>query len=53
MASKEVLTIYYGSDVKEPELEELTQQIEEHHPQLQVEVVNGGQPYYHYIVSIE
>jgi hypothetical protein len=53
MTSKEILTIYYGSDINDASASELSQQISQRYPHLQVEVVNGGQPYYHYIVSIE
>ncbi|MBI4304604.1 MAG: DAK2 domain-containing protein, partial [Chloroflexi bacterium] len=49
----EIVTVYYGADVKEAEAEQISASIRERYPQLQVEVVRGGQPYYSYIVSIE
>lgn len=49
----EVVTIYYGADTKSEEAEQVRVAIRERHPQLQVEVVNGGQPHYNYIVSVE
>jgi len=49
----EIATIYYGADTKPTEAEQVSANIREHYPQLQVEVVKGGQPYYDYIVSIE
>lgn len=49
----EVITIYYGSDTKPAEAEQISLSIREQHPQLQIEVVQGGQPYYNYIVSVE
>jgi len=49
----EVITIYQGADTKPAEAEKVSSTIREQHPQLQVEVVNGGQPHYHYIVSVE
>ncbi|MBI4283019.1 MAG: DAK2 domain-containing protein [Chloroflexi bacterium] len=49
----EIITIYYGADTKLVEADEVSTIIREKHPQLQVEVVRGGQPYYDYIVSIE
>jgi len=49
----EVITIYYGSDTEPAEAEQVSLSIREQHPQLQVEVVHGGQPHYNYIVSIE
>ncbi len=49
----EIITIYYGADTEPVEAEQVSASIREQHPQLQVEVVQGGQPYYNYIVSIE
>ena len=49
----EVVTIYYGADTKLAEAEQVAAAIREQHPQLQVEVVQGGQPHYNYIASVE
>jgi dihydroxyacetone kinase-like predicted kinase len=49
----EVVTIYYGDDTTSAEAEEVGATLDKQHPQLQVEVVQGGQPYYNYIVSVE
>ena len=49
----EVVTIYYGTDAKLDEAEKLSAGIRELHPHLQIEVVDGGQPHYDYIISIE
>ena len=49
----EVITIYYGADTELAEAEQISVSIREQHPQLQVEVVRGGQPHYNYIISIE
>ena len=49
----EIITIYYGADTEPTEAELVSASIREHYPQLQVEVVQGGQPHYNYIVSIE
>jgi hypothetical protein len=49
----EVITIYYGTDTKPTEAEQVSITIREQHPQLQVEVIRGGQPHYNYIISIE
>ena len=49
----EVLTIYYGADTQSAEAEGVEATIREQHPQLQVEVVQGGQLHYNYIASIE
>ena len=49
----EVVTIYYGADTKPAEAEQTAASIRERYPQLQVEVVQGGQPHYNYIASVE
>jgi DAK2 domain fusion protein YloV len=49
----EVITIYYGDDTTAEEAEAVGDSLDKQHPQLQVEVVQGGQPYYNYIVSVE
>jgi DAK2 domain fusion protein YloV len=53
LAKAEVVTIYYGSDTKEAEAKALNDSISAQWPDLQVEVVEGGQPHYEYIISIE
>ncbi len=49
----EVVTIYYGADTTPAEAGQAGATIRERHPQLQVEVVQGGQPHYNYIASVE
>jgi len=48
-----VVTIYYGADSNTTEAEQAAAAIRERYPQLQVEVVQGGQPHYNYIASVE
>jgi uncharacterized protein len=49
----EVMTIYFGQDVEKEEAEKTSNSIREKYPNLEIEVVRGGQPHYDYIVSIE
>ena len=49
----DVVTIYYGADTKEAEAKEMNDTISAQYPNLQIEVVNGGQPHYEYIISVE
>lgn len=49
----EVITIYFGDDTTLDEAEAVGDAFDKQHPQLQVEVVQGGQPHYNYIVSVE
>jgi dihydroxyacetone kinase-like predicted kinase len=49
----EVVTLYYGEEAQEAEANQIKDMISTTYPQLQVEVVNGGQPHYEYIISVE
>ena len=49
----EVVSIYYGADTAEEDAKELSAFIEEEFPDCEVEVQDGGQPLYYYIISIE
>lgn len=53
MDDYEILTMYYGEGVGEEEVASLVEVIEEKFPSLEIEVKDGGQPYYEYIISIE
>ena len=53
LGKAEVITIYYGADTELAEAEEVSLSIGERNPQLQVDVVRGGQPHYNYIVAVE
>jgi uncharacterized protein len=49
----EILTLYYGEDVSPDEAQNAASHIKTHYPQLDIEIVSGGQPYYAYILSAE
>lgn len=49
----EVITLYYGKDSSEDDAQSISNTISAKYPDLQVEVVKGGQPHYNYILSIE
>ena len=49
----ELISIYYGSDVKEEEAESFRAQIAEKYPDCDLELQYGGQPIYYYIISVE
>ena len=49
----EILTIIYGEDVSEEEVQTLTDYVEEHYGNVEVEVHDGKQPLYSFIFSIE
>ncbi|MGM9899147.1 MAG: DAK2 domain-containing protein [Bacilli bacterium] len=50
---KDIITIIYGKDVNEEELEELQAYIEENYPNLEIDTINGQQDVYSFILSIE
>ena len=49
----ELITVYFGSDVKEEDAEKLTAEIEEKYDYCDVECHSGGQPLYYYLISVE
>jgi DAK2 domain fusion protein YloV len=49
----EILTIYCGENVPRERAEALSEIVQEKYPDLEVELVRGGQPHYHYIFSVE
>ena len=49
----QVITLYYGEDVKEEEAEALSATIAENYPDCDVDFHNGGQSVYYYIISME
>jgi len=51
--SAEVVTIYQGADVNGDDTERIIKEINNKYPGKQIETVQGGQPYYNYIVSLE
>lgn len=49
----EIVTLYYGDEVTAQEAEETARRIKSSYSQLEVQVVNGGQAHYMYIISAE
>lgn len=49
----ELITLYYGSEISEDEVNKLQSDLEEEWPDLSVETQYGGQPVYYYILSVE
>ena len=48
-----IVSIYYGEDVSEEAAEEIAAVIEKKYPDVEVEINNGGQPIYYYVISVE
>jgi len=49
----ELVTLFYGADTPHPEVIRIADAIRNAYPELEVEVQEGGQPHYQFIVSIE
>lgn len=47
------ITIFYGSDVTDDAAEALRDQVASKYSHLDVNLINGGQPVYYYIISVE
>lgn len=49
----EIISIYYGADVSAEDAEQLAERLEDMYPNYDVELNEGGQPIYYYVVSVE
>jgi DAK2 domain fusion protein YloV len=49
----ELVTLYYGEDLKLAEANRVADLVRKNYPALEIEVQDGGQPYYQFIVSVE
>jgi hypothetical protein len=49
----EIITLYYGEDVTAEQAEQMAKDIKGRYSELEIEVVDGSQPHYAYILSAE
>jgi DAK2 domain fusion protein YloV len=49
----QIITLYQGADASPAAAEDLRRRLEEETPGIQVDLVCGGQPHYHYLASVE
>jgi DAK2 domain fusion protein YloV len=49
----EIITLYYGAEINAAAANAMARQIKEWFPAQEIEIVDGGQPYYAYILSAE
>lgn len=49
----EIITLYYGEPVTAAEAEALKEHLRGLYPNQEIEIIAGGQPFYHYIISAE
>ena len=50
---REHITVFYGSNITLPQVDEVVKTIKDNFPNHELEVHDGGQPYYQFILSIE
>ncbi len=50
---EEIITLYYGQDVKEEDAVALSEKIMEKYPDCDVDIHYGGQPIYYYYIALE
>ena len=49
----QLITIYYGSDVREDDAQTLFSELAEKYPECDVDLQRGGQPLYYYLIAVE
>ena len=49
----ELISIYYGKDIDEKVAVALQEKLAKEYPDVEVELTNGGQPVYYYMISVE
>ena len=52
-SSHQVITLYYGKDVKADDAEAFCEKVQDAHPDCDVMLQFGGQPLYYYILALE
>jgi len=53
LSERERLTFFYGSNISKNEVNKITDQVRNLFPKMELEVHEGGQPHYQFIISIE
>ena len=52
-AERELITLFYGADIVRPEVDHIADVIREAYPSQEIEIQDGGQPHYQFIISVE
>jgi dihydroxyacetone kinase-like predicted kinase len=52
-AEYELITLFHGADLAIEEVEQVSEAVRRAYPRQEIEVQAGGQPHYHFIISIE
>ena len=48
-----IVSLFYGDHINEAEVTDLIESIKEKYPELEIELIQGCQPHYPYIISVE
>jgi dihydroxyacetone kinase-like predicted kinase len=51
--TRERITIFYGTNIERPKVNEIADLIRAKYPKQELEIHEGGQPYYQFIISVE
>ncbi len=52
-STRELITIYWGGDLSAGDAQTFSDRVRQRYPDAEVELVDGGQPFYDYIISAE
>jgi DAK2 domain fusion protein YloV len=52
-AERELITLFYGANITRSEVDHIAKVIREVYPAQEVEIQDGGQPHYQFIISVE
>jgi DAK2 domain fusion protein YloV len=50
---RELITLFYGAEISKTQVNKIADQIREAYPDQEIEIQEGGQPHYQFIISIE
>ncbi len=50
---KELITLFYGNNIRMTEVEHICEKVRNQYPSHEIEVKEGGQPHYQFIIAIE
>jgi uncharacterized protein len=50
---KERITLFSGDNIKQADIDEVINKIQEKYKSQEIELHEGGQPHYHFIIAIE
>jgi len=50
---RERITFFYGINIEKPAVDDLAKMVHEKYPHHEIEIHDGGQPYYQFIISLE